>query len=306
MESITENHCRMCLKQCRRNFEAISVEQKELYKLLTGHQIKSTDIPKTTCNSCKMFLKVASSFRKKARQAQLVLNKFQSLIKYDVTPWREVKEEQEELDTDDFLKVQVKTETNESESDAEAEAVQTNEIVDEKVEFENSEESDAPEVLGDSTAVTKKEFPFKCRHCQLPNVYETKSKSSLSYHIAKNHQLKPTPEDFFQKECPKCQQRFRRIQQLRSHLKLTHGIASLICQICGKGFDRPSKLYHHEAKFHYEELNMPVFQCEHCSAKLGSETTLRLHMKKYHLEKNCRLCGKTVSVLFSFACFVSN
>ena len=92
--------------------------------------------------------------------------------------------------------------------------------------------------------------------------------------------------------CSQCEQTFKSEILLSSHMKEHE---QSICEECGYKALSRSNMYYHKYNFHGNGMNNVV--CDVCSKTFKNITSLKVHIKNSHNEKECKLCGKVVKKL---------
>lgn len=275
---ITFTDCRICLTPgADRSRLEILPEQRALYKLLTGFEILDSDISILICSSCNKFFSKLFEFQDKAvKIEQNIKEGFTrgGSLNQPVEPTLNDKEQDIKQEKSEAMHT-IKCET-------EAEHITV------KVEVED----------------------YQLQDCQAPSSSMMDMESSTSAASDTNtnsffgiiYEEQTKPEDKFENkisECSKCKNTFETSIQYVNHVcekaSRQGGVRSRVCHLCGKVFNRNLALESHLGRFHYEELNMPVFQCEHCGTKFGLRRLLNAHIRKRHTVNICGFCGRKVS-----------
>ncbi|KAM7348409.1 uncharacterized protein ACRADG_007732 [Cochliomyia hominivorax] len=141
--------------------------------------------------------------------------------------------------------------------------------------------------------VHEKVKPYKCSKCE---------KTFSSKQCVKSHELSHT--DDFPFQCEFCQKRFRVISKLRIHREIHTTKPELLCpfckraqksiedmeehvkshnnkqcNMCGKLFNRNSRLNDHYNAVH---LKLRPYKCQYCELGFGDRKTRRMHERKHH------------------------
>lgn len=157
--------------------------------------------------------------------------------------------------------------------------------------------------------------PFKCSECS----YAFRRLSSLKEHMRQHNDDKPFVCDICGKQfptksyvrihlrlhvgdrpysCTKCDMTFAISWQLSRHLQSKHSSEAPkhVCDICGKSFKWPVRLFEHKRVHNGEK----PFSCTFCDKSFTRQNTCRLHMRLHAGEKpfQCRYCD--VSFKHSF------
>ena len=83
--------------------------------------------------------------------------------------------------------------------------------------------------------------------------------------------------------CQLCKKRYPGVKSLKRHLSLNHGDSYQSrekprdCNICGKQFDKPSRLIEHELT----HAGVMPYQCVTCGEKFSYTDSLRRHMRTH-------------------------
>ncbi|XP_028816267.1 zinc finger protein 711 isoform X2 [Denticeps clupeoides] len=126
------------------------------------------------------------------------------------------------------------------------------------------------------------ELPFKCGHC--PQAFADVAELQCHTEIFQGHKTHP---------CPHCEHKSTNSSDLKRHIISVHTKDfPHKCEVCEKGFHRPSELKKHsEAHKGGKE-----HQCRHCDFKISDPFTLSRHILSVHTKdlpfkcKRCR-CG---------------
>jgi len=98
--------------------------------------------------------------------------------------------------------------------------------------------------------------------------------------------------------CETCGESFIDKARLKEHGRKHTGEPAprkFICMHCGKSYGHKSHLTHHVAMTH---VDTPSVQCTLCGKMFFNDRTLKMHMKRGHLEKKCvcGVCGRSFAV----------
>lgn len=89
-----------------------------------------------------------------------------------------------------------------------------------------------------------------------------------------------------------CSESFHKHQSLKAHIRAIHeGLSGHVCRVCGKQFNRPSRLVDHMEKHHSETAKL---MCDFpgCYQAFRVWSALQLHVKTEHPRLKCEVCGK--------------
>lgn len=89
-----------------------------------------------------------------------------------------------------------------------------------------------------------------------------------------------------------CSESFHKHQSLKAHIRAVHeGLSGHVCRVCGKQFNRPSRLVDHMEKHHSETAKL---MCDFpgCYQTFRVWSALQLHVKTEHPRLECEICGK--------------
>ncbi|TRZ03827.1 hypothetical protein DNTS_014945 [Danionella cerebrum] len=116
-----------------------------------------------------------------------------------------------------------------------------------------------------------KEMPFKCDRCfQTFAEPEDLLQHGLTHEEAKTHQ------------CVHCDHKSSNSSDLKRHVISVHTKDyPHKCEICGKGFHRPSELKKHSAAHKAKKLH----QCRHCNFKIADPFVLSRHILSVHTKE---------------------
>mmetsp|Transcript_12556 Transcript_12556/g.18763 ORF Transcript_12556/g.18763 Transcript_12556/m.18763 type:complete len:305 (-) Transcript_12556:62-976(-) len=125
--------------------------------------------------------------------------------------------------------------------------------------------------------------------CELCNT-SVRSEIAFRNHLVKCHLL----SNFV---CPVCPdgRTFRRIGNLRTHLKLHEGTRPFACKYCNRTFTQKQTMQQHEKRHTGEK----PFVCGHCGARFRQKGALIAHTRMYLSVRPfvCRICNKSFSEL---------
>ncbi|CAG9577476.1 unnamed protein product [Danaus chrysippus] len=120
-------------------------------------------------------------------------------------------------------------------------------------------------------------------------------KSNLGRHL-RSHKARDSGE----LHCHTCDKRFSSVATYRQHLRVSRSHVSetdftFMCNECGKKFVNKTRLRDH---IDWEHLNKIKFKCSLCNKPFKCHTSLYVHMKNVHRDKEkkdnlCHVCGKS-------------
>ncbi|XP_038111459.1 zinc finger protein 12-like [Culex quinquefasciatus] len=296
------NHCRLCRAENNSTDNwtllARSGHEQTLEKihLCTGVRIEADDgLPQRVCRRCEASLDQADTFRRQCQEADAWwrFNFGENVVKpvpiTSVYVKPEVVEE-DELDSDENLKVGVETVLKE--------------------EPENSDDSDYKPVKKEQKSVIKtskkkeKANPkkrgrtdFRCRVCSKQFL----QKSALEEHEARHSGVR-------NHECTQCDCKFFGVSGLRRHTALRHSTnLPFPCDKCDRMYAMESQLVQHQIT----HLEARPFSCELCSKAFKTQPQLNAHMRYVHQPQEvkdvqkkayqkicvCSYCGKISNTL---------
>lgn len=99
----------------------------------------------------------------------------------------------------------------------------------------------------------------------------------------------------FQISCENCDKKFTTYAQLSRHKKIHEEYQHVVCDICGKEFQRPLYLQIHKSKVHPEfDSKIQAIECFICKKRIKSLPTLKVHMYWHSLQRDhlCTQCGE--------------
>ncbi|XP_052398435.1 zinc finger X-chromosomal protein-like isoform X3 [Carassius gibelio] len=116
-----------------------------------------------------------------------------------------------------------------------------------------------------------KEMPFKCERCfQTFAEPDELLQHGLTHEEAKTHQ------------CSHCEHKSSNSSDLKRHIISVHTKDyPHKCEVCGKGFHRPSELKKHSAAHKAKKLH----QCRHCNFKIADPFVLSRHILSVHTKE---------------------
>lgn len=100
-------------------------------------------------------------------------------------------------------------------------------------------------------------------------------------------EARPTDKKY---TCKACDTAYRRVSDLRYHIKRTHLKKKFIkCTLCPESF-----MYHSQRKEHMNTVHnikkLDKFLCGNCNRQFKRKNTLAEHMMDVHIEKKCQHC----------------
>ncbi|XP_062856452.1 zinc finger protein 711 [Trichomycterus rosablanca] len=125
------------------------------------------------------------------------------------------------------------------------------------------------------------ELPFKCAHC--PQTFADDKDLQRHMEIFQGHKTH---------QCPHCEHKSTNSSDLKRHIISVHTKDfPHKCDLCEKGFHRPSELKKH-AETH---RGNKVHQCRHCDFKISDPFTLSRHILSVHTKElpfKCKRCKR--------------
>lgn len=130
------------------------------------------------------------------------------------------------------------------------------------------------------------ELPFKCAHC--PQSFADDKDLQRHMDIFQGHKTH---------QCPHCEHKSTNSSDLKRHIISVHTKDfPHKCDVCEKGFHRPSELKKH-AETH---RGSKVHQCRHCEFKISDPFTLSRHILSVHTKElpfKCKRCKRGFRML---------
>ncbi|KAJ8254909.1 hypothetical protein GJAV_G00198730 [Gymnothorax javanicus] len=125
------------------------------------------------------------------------------------------------------------------------------------------------------------ELPFKCSHC--PQAFADDRQLQKHVEIYGGHKTH---------QCPHCEHKSTNSSDLKRHIISVHTKDfPHKCEVCEKGFHRPSELKKHSET----HKGNKVHQCRHCDFKISDPFTLSRHILSVHtkdLPFKCKRCRR--------------
>ncbi|XP_017329700.1 zinc finger protein 711 isoform X4 [Ictalurus punctatus] len=125
------------------------------------------------------------------------------------------------------------------------------------------------------------ELPFKCAHC--PQAFADDKDLQRHMEVFQGHKTH---------QCPHCEHKSTNSSDLKRHIISVHTKDfPHKCDVCEKGFHRPSELKKH-AETH---RGNKVHQCRHCDFKISDPFTLSRHILSVHTKElpfKCKRCKR--------------
>ncbi|MCJ8733903.1 hypothetical protein PDJAM_G00229060 [Pangasius djambal] len=125
------------------------------------------------------------------------------------------------------------------------------------------------------------ELPFKCAHC--PQAFADDKDLQRHMEVFQGHKTH---------QCPHCEHKSTNSSDLKRHVISVHTKDfPHKCDVCEKGFHRPSELKKH-AETH---RGNKVHQCRHCDFKISDPFTLSRHILSVHTKElpfKCKRCKR--------------
>ena len=136
---------------------------------------------------------------------------------------------------------------------------------------------------------------YNCTKCD----YETTVRTCLVSHLL-NHEEEEVRRPF---QCPDCEKRFAKADQLLEHHNLHTGEKPYTCDFCEEAFSLKRDLSTHCRKAHPETMppkrgsKEGLTKCEECGAVLSSKRSLMRHKHSHNPTKVhlCDICGKSLT-----------
>ncbi|XP_030648354.1 zinc finger protein 711 [Chanos chanos] len=125
------------------------------------------------------------------------------------------------------------------------------------------------------------DLPFKCGHC--PQAFADDKELQRHTEIFQGHKTH---------QCPHCEHKSTNSSDLKRHIISVHTKDfPHKCEVCEKGFHRPSELKKHSETHKGTKLH----QCRHCDFKISDTFTLSRHILSVHtkdLPFKCKRCKR--------------
>jgi hypothetical protein len=95
-------------------------------------------------------------------------------------------------------------------------------------------------------------------------------------------------------ECDICHRRFHNADRLQLHKEKSHGneMVMQLCTLCRRYFPGSTCLQMHQKTHHKTRLNDDIIlKCSYCSGVFHEQASLEEHVRFFHLEEECLICG---------------
>jgi uncharacterized Zn-finger protein len=128
----------------------------------------------------------------------------------------------------------------------------------------------------------------------IPKMVSMKSTNDL-YEISGTNSSNAA--DSLQKTCPVCSRTFKRLQELKRHMKIHSGYSHFLCQSCGRSFRSKEGLEYHCSLNHSDSIEQTTVECKECKKAFSSIQQMKIHVKNTHqrakADHECPVCHKT-------------
>ena len=135
---------------------------------------------------------------------------------------------------------------------------------------------------------------FKFVICELagywPELFEKQTSAYVFIHIqsSENPHLKPKHDQLSNRQCDKCEKKFKTIRDLRRHERSIHYLEKYHCIKCGSKFTRKDNMEVHMTIAHSEADH--DFQCQICNSTFSKKCNYDRHCKL--VSRKCDFCSK--------------
>lgn len=109
---------------------------------------------------------------------------------------------------------------------------------------------------------------YECTECS----YKTRTQSYLVSHIENKH------TNNGEHQCPKCDKKFSRKNQLKQHVRMHSEARPFICELCGRGYKHAHDLRNHK----YVHTGELPYECQFCKKKFQDKGNKNSHVRTKH------------------------